>query len=409
MMKQDICGMNVDVVRSDYVDQRATPDGVARVNKLILEWTAKGTRHYGNKSGPFEKRGHGYNYQDPAFLREHPDVQRLFDEAEQQLNKWRSEVSPAVAGLYPSNKRLREGLARFDLLNAGTTDLLMYAPRGILWFQYLPTALALYALMRQGIRPGVADDEESRVLLDNAEIARGVRARADYFRRTMIAAASKSGGAARITSLACGEAYAEMDVVTAKRCVMTLLDINPEALNHVRTVKGYAGVQKDVLVASRNVLARGGLDVAAAKVLGAILARKHSHLINFASIGRGSQDLVGAIGLAEYLPLDNWKKAIFAMAGLRQFLRNAYELVAPGGKLLVGFMLYDKWGEGGELNPHILFVTDVLQWGGLRPRKIEEMVQAFVESGVDKESIRDIRVVVMPEGLYGLLEVTKAG
>jgi SAM-dependent methyltransferase len=387
-MSKVICGMNVDIIFSDYVDGRATREGEAEINRLVADLTAKAVKYYGDRSGPFRERKHGNNYNDPELLRMYPEIRKFFD------------------GI--NSKALRDKLARFDLLNPGILGLFDYVLRTRIWLLYMPTALALYAIVHPGwIRPGIADDGKARLVFDNLEVAQGIRARLDWLVRTMDDVIDRNKGIARITSLGCGEAYKELDTAFNRQCSMTLLDINPDALNTIYRSSAYPIIMENTLVASRNVLARDGLDTFMAKVLGAILAWKNPYLINFRSIGKESQDLVSAIGLAEYLPLDNWQKAIFPMAGLRQFLRNAYELVAPGGKLLVGFMLYDKWGEGGALNPHILFLTDVVQWGGLRPRSIDEVVTAFIKSGVDENSISEIKVAIMPEGLYALLEVTK--
>jgi hypothetical protein len=398
--------MDIDVVYSDYVDDRATQQGMFDVAELTPRWMTESSEYYGDQSGPFKPREHKNNYRDPAFFKQHPALGEM-------IAKMKSGYEELIKSdpYVPSYQEVYDGLMKFDLLCPGMAGLLEYSPRGAIWLRYMPTALALYTLTHQGwIRPGVKDDEATRLLFDNMEVARGIRARIDWLERTMreVAKQKTGGDRARITSLACGEADRELHFMRRSRSIMTLLDIDPDALYAASKRQYTQFFGEEAMVASRNILAKNGIDAFSAKVLGAILARTKPQLMDFSSIGKGSQDLVAAIGLAEYLPLENWRKAIFPMAGLRQFLHNAYELVAPGGKLLVGFMLYGKWGVEETLNPHILFLTDVLQWGRLKPRVIGEVVAAFIESGVNKRSIENIKVAIMPEGLYALLEVTKA-
>lgn len=90
-------------------------------------------------------------------------------------------------------------------------------------------------------------------------------------------------------------------------------------------------------------------------------------------------DLIDAIGLAEYLKIEDSgyyrygrEELSRETAGLVTFVRNCYNALKPGGSLLVGNMLYDS-RDTTNIETAILTIG----WPHIQPRTMEEMGWAF--------------------------------
>jgi threonine dehydrogenase-like Zn-dependent dehydrogenase len=92
------------------------------------------------------------------------------------------------------------------------------------------------------------------------------------------------------------------------------------------------------------------------------------------------------------------------MAGAKNFIKNAFAMVAPGGTLLVGNINLENPRTPGIEHPQIRFLTDVIQWGRLQPRTEAEMLDIISNSNIKP---RKVTVYRTPEGLYNLYKIDK--
>lgn len=117
---------------------------------------------------------------------------------------------------------------------------------------------------------------------------------------------------------------------------------------------------------------------------------------------RSAYDVVEAIGLLEYLGREDWvyryDRVIASrspLAGAVTFLRNAYDLVAPGGMLIVGNML--------TTHPQLGFTLNVVQWPHIQPHSVETMLEIIAAAGIDAQ----LQVRLPQDGVYALYVVQR--
>lgn len=313
------------------------------------------------------------------------------------------------------------------------------------WFALMPTAAALdplYDPTKELLPNGSPMTSELADWLTNLADGRGIRSRAELVRNVMIEDALEvEVRPARWLSLACGAAQpiiktaallAESDVPTPE---MTLVDRDSRAL---RLAKGYAeeaGVGGQVVTRVGNVLRASSLvrperlgDVYSKEALQNSRTygeKRKERLEKEGKTGRGftyaefalqglmrmvdrkrlpaeSFDIVEAVGLTEYLKEGDWPytydKVIdtkVQTAGAVSFMRNAYELVRPGGSLIVGNML--------DTHPQLGFTLNVIQWPHIQPRSTEEMMNIFDAAGVEGQT----DVYTAQDGVYAIYRIKK--
>jgi hypothetical protein len=130
-------------------------------------------------------------------------------------------------------------------------------------------------------------------------------------------------------------------------------------------------------------------------------------------------DIVDAIGFFEYLSgnkqfpfhynkvTDDEGRVIsqkeVMKAGAPTFLKHAFEMVAPGGVLIIGNMnIVDP--RTGKPRPQLDFTMDVVQWPHIQPRAEDDVIKIIEDSGVVYEEIEIHRSL---DGIYNLYVIRK--
>ncbi|MDO4712388.1 MAG: hypothetical protein Q4B05_00560 [Candidatus Saccharibacteria bacterium] len=314
------------------------------------------------------------------------------------------EVADAVAeltsmGFYGETSR-KKAIARkrgkIDYDNPATQALMEKVENVIAWLERVPTAKALAVIYD----PKVHDPEMSEAvrtwvtyLLDGI----GIRSRAKVMQRLILEEWYKGrkeghSESQRWLSLACGAAQPVIQLLgqiksgqfgkagQLPRC--TLVDLDRGAL---QLAKGYAD---------------------ASKVADAVMIRPGNILADrfYAEI-EGVFDVVEAVGFFEYLSASpeefQYNGVVDARARVRStagdFLRNAYQAVAPGGLLVIGNML--------DTHPQLGFTLNVVQWPHIQPRSMEEMCRIIHSSlGTAPE---DVTIYAPNDGVYALYAIRK--
>lgn len=307
--------------------------------------------------------------------------------------------------------------------NPATAELINRIPTVEHWLRAIPTAEALEPLYKpdgQLMAGGHLLSEELRQWVINIADAIGIRNRAKLLGVIMDEVidgkTSSEVAATEWLSLASGVAQPMLDVAKAIQSEhgtsprMTLVDLDGKAL---KGAVGYAealGIDQPITIERRNVLRLQGLDQPTnfselAKV--SLMSRKKRARMRVSRDGLRQEgyDFVEAIGILEYLKSDDWPyhyngvvdlKTI--QAGAKTLLRNAYDLVKPGGDLVVGNMLTDR--------PQLGFTLNVIQWPHIQPRSIDEMNDIFNGAGLEGE--RHVYVSSNPdERVYALYRIHK--
>jgi SAM-dependent methyltransferase len=355
----------------DYQDPYVNPKIKKRIDEDIAYFSNKAREYYGKESGPFKGR--------PS----HPDF-----------------TQPVTAEVITTRSR-----------QFGT------------WLGYMPSAAALYPIANVGdklLQPNGPDLEE--VLLtwfENMDVAIGIRARAavegSLIHQT-IASAQAVNASARILNLACGEGRNALKIVSSAAKTgdtphLTLVDLDKRALAVARGIAKESNL-KDINIICRNAIDRNGIAKPTISGLLALLnsvivSREPLRMADFKRLAYQSYDMVTSIGFLEYLPPNDWyfkynklaEKGSMKMAGAKNFIKNAFAMVAPRGNLLVGNINLEDPRTPGVEHPQLRFLTDVVQWGRLQARKETEMLEIIGGSGIKPKKVTVYRT---PEGLYNL-------
>ncbi len=187
-------------------------------------------------------------------------------------------------------------------------------------------------------------------------------------------------------SLACGAAIPVVDAAAglSRRRVhvrLTLVDHDRAALRLASRIAAEQHIS--TCVHRMNVLARQGLT-------------RH--------LGHQGYDVIDILGLFEYLKDQDWtyryQKVMVSshrpMAGAVTLLRNAWELLRPGGLLVFGNML--------PTHPQLDFTLHVVQWPHIRPRAPQQIQSAAAQAGLPVDRLRGYRA---PDGVYGVYALRK--
>lgn len=288
-----------------------------------------------------------------------------------------------------------------DLTNPATQELGKTMPTIAQWFKLIPRAVALdiiYDPEKGRLCNGVVLDEESIRWFKNIDDAIGIRSRAAVLRQLLQQEADNAGCLA-VASLACGaaqpvlETMAELlrDVRSADSSV-TLVDLDRESLAMAAGLADKHGITDRVTTVTRNILGLNGIDVD---------PRSHHQ-----TSGRVGYDVVEALGFLEYLPPQNQESYTYngvvderrSRAGAIVFLKNAYDLVKPGGLLIFGNML-------DETHKQLEFTLNTVQWPHIQPRSIDKMLQIIAAAGVDPTA--EVDVYCPTDGVYAVYAIRK--
>lgn len=285
----------------------------------------------------------------------------------------------------------RKRKSSIDKSNPATRELIERYPGFEAWLDTVPRAEALDPIYNPGkgrLPNGSALGAEAQQWFKNIFDGIGIRSRASVMKEIIRGEISRRSGEMRWVSLASGAAqpvFESMQEIADNGGEVprtTLLDVDGVALRHARERADRLGFGENITTVRANILRREGLTIPEEESRWAfhnrVLSRMRGGLTN------KSFGMVDAVGILEYLKEDDWNytyngviKTRKKMAGAVTFLRNAYDLVEPGGVLLVGNMR--------DSHPQLGFTMNVIQWPHIQPRSIENMVSIINKAGLDGE------------------------
>ena len=304
----------------------------------------------------------------------------------------------------------RKRKSAIDKGNPGTRKLIEHLPSFESWLDTVPTAAALDPIYRPDslhLPNGTVLDGEINDWFKNIYDGIGIRSRAKVMKNLIAAEVferDRDSLPAEWISLACGaaqpvfESLSDIENEGGRVPNVTLVDADKKAL---KLAEGYAdklGYRENVNLSRTNILRRDGI----------VHDRSQSgFFINALASARGrlqpeAYDMVDAVGILEYLKEDDWKysyngvvKTQQKMAGATTFIKNAFELVKPGGVLVLGNMR--------DTHPQLGFTLNTIQWPHIQPRSIETMQEIITNSGVDA----DIDVYCPTDNVYAIYSLRK--
>lgn len=353
---------------------------------------------------PRDYRVHEFIYDDPFISDSFEEVNNALEELADQGLAYYGHTQPDLA---------RKRLNAIDRVgNPATRALIDRLPTFDDWLDLVPTAAALDSLYDPS-KETLANGKPLHPLLGdwfrNITDGRGIRSRAAVVGELLTDESVRHDRQVEWLSLASGAAQpiiATARNLTAEHGVtprMTLVDKDQEALRLAEEYAATAGLAGSLETMNMNILRLQGMTRSdtgrrmhdfASNALSRTLRQKH--------LPAGQFDVVDAVGLVEYLKADDWPytygnviKTKTKLAGARTFLRNSYELVRPGGILVIGNML--------KSHPQLAFTLDVIQWPHIKPRSIEEMVQIFDDAQLDGE----LDVYCPDDGAYAIYQLRK--
>lgn len=302
----------------------------------------------------------------------------------------------------------RKRKSRIDLDNPSTREFLRLVPTAEHWLSMVPTVSALDSLydpQSMKYTNGYETSPEAREWLSNCLDGVGIRSRARVVQDVIASEIKDLGRKNRVLSLACGAAQPVLNGVKesfsggrSQQTEVTLVDYDKGALGLADKYAKELGVK--VGLRRRNILERSGIADSQRGLLGAALGGIYRR----SQLKSGSYDVVEAVGILEYLKPEDWAyryngviNTTRSMAGAVSFMRNAYDLVRPGGFLVVGNML--------DTHPQIGFTLNVIQWPHIQPRSIDQMAGIFNEAGIGG----GITAHLPDDGVYAIYTIRKPG
>lgn len=261
------------------------------------------------------------------------------------------------------------------------------------WRQkHVPTAAALLPLQRPltgRLADGTLLNESEQRIFRSSLDAVGIRSRARIMSELLTSdgpAARRGTATQRWLSLACGAAVPVYEAASLlqERGVAVSLDLADHD--------------------------RGALELARRLAAEYELSPTYHHLNVLSPQGlahrlpRQSYDVVDVLGLFEYLDEQDsvfrYTKVVSSherrFAGAVTLLRNAYELLRPGGVLVMSNML--------DTHPQLAVTLRIVQWPHLKPRSPERVRSIVVQAGI---SASQLRVFAAEDGVYGVYVLTK--
>jgi len=316
----------------------------------------------------------------------------------------------------------RKRLSAIDYTNPATAELIARIPGVEHWLALVPTAKALEPLYRPDISHlpnGHEIGPELYEWLANIADAEGIRDRAErlktiYHKRTP----ESTDEPEEWLSLASGvaqpvlEAAQRMQQETGIAPNVTLADLDSSALTDARRYATELGLVDSVELRRANILRRVGLDepisprdVALDSIQRMMAFRAGVMPLSRKPFKKQHYKKVELVGITEYMGEEDWLYKYnqvvpmrTMMAGARTLLRNAYDLLKPGGSLVVGNMLIDR--------PEIAFTLNTIQWPHIQPRSIDDMMTLFDNAELEGE--RHVYASPNPrQRIYALYEIIK--
>lgn len=303
----------------------------------------------------------------------------------------------------------RKRKSAIDKTNPSTIALLERLPSFESWLDTVPTAAALDPIYQPNspILPnGEPLDDEIHDWFKNIYDGIGIRSRARVMKDVIINEVLEHDNSqpARWISLACGaaqpvfESLVEVEDAGGRLPHVTLVDADKKALGLAKSYADEKGYGDSISLTRTNILRRNGIthDRSQGGLFTNAIASKLGRLQPEA------YDMVDAVGILEYLKEEDWKysydgviKTKQTMAGATTFIKNAFELVRPGGVLVVGNMR--------DTHPQLGFTLNTIQWPHIQPRSIDDMRRIIEDSGIDT----DIDVYCPTDNVYAIYSLRK--
>lgn len=241
-----------------------------------------------------------------------------------------------------------------------------------------PTAKALFPMQRLEdggrVLPDGDIDERAVFLFSHMLDGIGLRSRAKIYADILTNSVKEFADKdVSIVSLGCGagvpniEATVKVEKETDKTLNWDLYDLDTEALAFAKELVEESEVEKSTFNYGRN----------------GISSRSFARAFK---LKPESVDVVDALGLWEYV---GPKAAV-------KFAQRAYNIVKPGGRLVISNMLPDR--------PQREFNQRAVGWPSLHLRSEEDLVGIFSDAGID---ISNITATHSTDGVYVVLDVKK--
>lgn len=309
-------------------------------------------------------------------------------------------------------ERKRKGTIDRD--NPATKELMRRLPSFSDWLDMVPTAGALDALYhpeQKTFANGRPVDSDLANWLRNISDGRGIRSRGAIVSSVLEGESERYNRPMSILSLASGAAQ---PVIAASSNIrqrsmrripeLTLVDRDQSALDLAQKYATDANVDGSLETKNINILRPQGIDYSKGRVNGVDVAKNAlRRSLGSERLLRESYDVVEAVGIVEYLQAENWKYTYNGvistkkpMAGARSFMKNSFNLVKPGGLMVVGNML--------DSHPQLGFTLNTIQWPHIQPRSVDQMTNLIAESGISG----DIDVYIPEDGVYAIYAIRKA-
>ena len=349
---------------------------------------------------PFERDQHSLR------VIEYPVVDE-FETSPSQRARINGAVEELTALGYLGNTSIADAIARkrtnssVNYNNPATVKLIEDIAGVKNWLDLVPTARALtnlYSPNATELPNGHIVGDELRIWFTELADGRGLRFRGQMVTDIIAKEGLRVIGKVeefRVASLASGVAQ---QVIDASRIInentsqfpnLTLVDADSTALADATRNALQIMPSQNFRTERMNVLQRQGLVVPlslGAKAVAGITEQIGGQSFSKERLEKNSYDVVEVVGLLEYLQEEDWGYSYGDVIKLRQkhagavtLLKNAYELVAPGGLLLVGNML--------DTHPQLGFTLNTIQWPHIQPRSILQMQDIFSEAGMNNSQI----------------------
>lgn len=286
-----------------------------------------------------------------------------------------------------------------DFSNPATRMLTAKAPSMEAWLRQIPTAAALQPLYRPTmpfLTTGEDIDTNTRTLFCNTTDATGIRLRATLLQKIVRTESQRQPVRDRSTplsviSLACGVAEPMVNALsriaheTGRTPELTAVDYDRSALAETEKIASKYGLDEHVRTFRDNILHP-------ARAVSEKLGKELS----------GSADIVDIVGIMEYLDVNDsyyeYKGVVSGrpkQAGAVSLVRNSFDLVRPGGLLIVGNMSTE--------HPHLGFTLNTIQWPHIIPRTTDEVLSIFNAAGLTGA----LEVIVPSDKIYNLYALRK--
>lgn len=335
----------------------------------------------------------------------------LFKDTDGNFERVTAQLKQREAEGYYGNPDIdvtRKRPGTIDLENPATHWMYEHLPGFAEWHSLVPTAAALEPLYDPTITTlanGETFTPDMRAWMSNIYDAIGIRSRAEVMESVVVGEVLRNMDTRqRWVSLGCGAAQPVVAALEKIRGYgapvpeVTLVDYQKQALDLAQEGARKSGFADAVTTRRMNILKTEGI------------AYRHDSDTGFyrnaiSSVGKlpaESFDMVDAVGILEYLKPGDWKYAYGkvintkkGMAGAVRFLHNAYELVKPGGLLVVGNMR--------DTHPQLGFTLNTIQWPHIQPRSVDEVTSLIREAGLEGR----VDAYCPDDGVYAIYVIRK--